>query len=744
MFKESILNLEINHFENFPQLYSQNEIDRIYKELDFNQFSLLPVVGIGMVKKSYQSRGVINELEDISKASKLSEPLSQLLSIDGKIKGSLKQSTHYVPANLSGAQMEILDSIDSFENTYVVGPPGTGKSFTIASIAIDAITKGKSILISSRNNQAVDVIAQKIEKDFGIEGVVIRGGRKDYAKELKNKIENIVNGIGLKKMVWDEVSKLKLKIDHTLSQIAKTERALLEREQDEKEWGAFLKNDSKGFLNNIRRKIIVWKHSRRKPYWLEVVLLKSLIIRKEQLIKKYVRQKYDLELYATLKKERKIFQSLLKGFRARTANKRDFMFRAVNFKYLFKAFPVWLVRASDINDVLPLYKDLFDIVVLDEASQCDIASSIPVLYRGKKSVIVGDPKQLRHVSFLAHSRQKKLLNDRGLGGLPYELLNFRDNSILDLISNNITNQDQIHFLDEHYRSKPDIIDFSNQMFYGNGLKIMTQSLNNEVLENVRLHHVEGKRNKKGYNKEEAAYLIDLLKGIINREISLEDKLCQSIGILSPFKDQVDYLKKCVEEMFTITQIKRHHILVGTPYAFQGEERDIMLLSFVLDDDAHPSAFQYLSKADVLNVSITRARTNQHILISFSIKQLDKNKIFTKYIASLEQANTQTLKPVVNESDMFANEIKHSLKKIGVQIFYDNYSLAGFKIDILFIYKEKSYGIDLVGYPGNYINAFPIGRYKMLFRIGLKIITIPYSTWLLDQDLVINELEMMLE
>ena len=73
--------------------------------------------------------------------------------------------------------------------TLVIGPPGTGKSYTIACMALEHMARGKSVLIASRKDHAVDVIGQKIETLSGDKGSVIRGGRKKYLAELKTRLQ---------------------------------------------------------------------------------------------------------------------------------------------------------------------------------------------------------------------------------------------------------------------------------------------------------------------------------------------------------------------------------------------------------------------------------------------------------------------------------------------------------------------------------------------------------------------------
>jgi hypothetical protein len=68
---------------------------------------------------------------------------------------------------------------------------------------------------------------------------------------------------------------------------------------------------------------------------------------------------------------------------------------------------------SNCPNKFPLAPEMFDLVIIDEASQCDIPSAIPLLYRSKKAVIIGDPNQLRHVATLATSLDKQIGEVRG-------------------------------------------------------------------------------------------------------------------------------------------------------------------------------------------------------------------------------------------------------------------------------------------------------------------------------------------
>ena len=78
--------------------------------------------------------------------------------------------------------------------------------------------------------------------------------------------------------------------------------------------------------------------------------------------------------------------------------------------------PCWAVTSLSAKGKIPLAKKVFDIVVFDEASQCDIASALPLLYRAKSAVIIGDPKQLSHITSLKKGQDQNLLEKNNLLG----------------------------------------------------------------------------------------------------------------------------------------------------------------------------------------------------------------------------------------------------------------------------------------------------------------------------------------
>jgi superfamily I DNA and/or RNA helicase len=111
-------------------------------------------------------------------------------------------------------------------------------------------------------------------------------------------------------------------------------------------------------------------------------------------------------------------------------------------------------------------------VVIDEASQCDIASALPLLFRAKRAVVLGDPQQLRHISRLSEYRDQALMVKHNLLDEPGPSWGYRANSLYDLAAAK-AKSGSIVALRDHHRSHADIINFSNSFFYGGKLRVAT-------------------------------------------------------------------------------------------------------------------------------------------------------------------------------------------------------------------------------------------------------------------------------
>lgn len=281
--------------------------------------------------------------------------------------------------------------------------------------------------------------------------------------------------------------------------------------------------------------------------------------------------------------------------------------------------PVWIVTNLSVRNALPLEPDLFDLVIVDEASQCDIPSALPLLFRARRALIIGDPHQLRHISTLSPIEEQNLAAEHSVGHL-LEKWSYNQRSLYALAEGTlIEHGSQPLFLAEHYRSHPEIIEFSNRTFYKGQLILRTPleklsaKLGSERL-GVFWHDVPGvvgRSSRSAVNETELRAVIDLLDEWVSTGFLPREEL--SFGIVTPFRLQMQRLEEAVRDRPWWDRVKGR-LTVGTAHRFQGDERDVMIFSPVVASGMPPRLSHWVAETNqLLNVAITRARGALHVV-----------------------------------------------------------------------------------------------------------------------------------
>jgi len=732
--KDSPLELNLLELLNFPSLVNSDEIK---KALRRKTPTLLPASMLVFVERSTSSRGVLHELEEIIESNKLSAPLYELLSPTAnsisKYQFNKPLKYDYLPGLLSTPQKKIISIAANAGLGCASGPPGTGKSYTIAAIAAEHMARGESVLIVANNDAALDVIADKLDENFGLSDVSIRAGQKEFLKKLKSYIADLLSGYfseELKKEPKACESELKT-LNNSLNKLEKR----------------FVKFCHKAIVRGQRLKGLEEKDSQwmKRIYlalaqngirqlakqWTSLNEINSKHIEREELAGSYLSALKNRNLKALVETKRKSLQAFNKAIRSRTSKRQFELFDDIEYSALLSAFPVWLVSLNTLYRVLPLKAEMFDLVIIDEATQCNISSCLPALYRARRAMVVGDTKQLRHYSFLAKSKEAQLMSKNNLSLSTDGVVSYRDNSILDLTLNALNSHQQLAFLDEHFRSKPELIHFSNECFYQSKLKVM-QHRPCTSSGHLHLKRIKGTRDNAGVNHLEAIQVIESIRSHINEDA--QAGISHSIGVISPFRHQAEHIAKEIESNFSEAEIIRHKIRVATPYGFQGEERDIMLISFSVDNNSKRAAV-YLNKADVFNVTITRARQKQILFLSIDEIQLPEHNLLRRYLNSISEF--EATHSITSELDEFQKSVVNELDKLEIET-WPGYTIAGTEIDILCRYNNQYLAIDLIGFPGPWADFFELNTYKLFKRAGVDVLPISYGLWVVDKETCINK------
>lgn len=283
------------------------------------------------------------------------------------------------------------------------------------------------------------------------------------------------------------------------------------------------------------------------------------------------------------------------------------------FPSLLRMQPLWAVSSLSARAAIPLGPAMFDLVIIDEASQCDIASSVPLLARARRAVVVGDPRQLQHVTTLSPTTERTLLETHGLTHGEVQRLSFRANSCYDIVSGSIEVPERI-LLTAHYRSHPDIASFASELFYGYALECATDPGSLRVPPGARagIHWTDV------VGAVEAAPSGVTCRSEINAVRQAFVELVRSgydgsVGVVTPFRQQANHILDALSEAVEEKERHRLRLQVSTAHGFQGDERDVILLSLCCGPDMPAGSLRFIADGpNLFNVAITRARAVLHV------------------------------------------------------------------------------------------------------------------------------------
>lgn len=334
-----------------------------------------------------------------------------------------------------------------------------------------------------------------------------------------------------------------------------------------------------------------------------------------------------------------------------------------------KALPCWAVTSLSVRGRVPFAPAEFDLVVIDEASQCDIASAVPLLYRAKRAVVIGDPQQLRHISRLSPQRDQALLVKHGLLDTVGPGWGYRANGLYDLAASRAKSE-SIIVLRDHHRSDADIINFSNHFFYGGRLRVATdyRRLKRPEGPAVRWVDVKGKAIRPmtggAVNQVEAAAIVEEL-----RRVALTQRFSGEIGVVTPFRAQANLIKELIAQDDGLSAVlASRNFISETAHSFQGDERDLILFSPVVSADTPLGAIGFLkSQGNLFNVGITRARGALVVVgdsAACTTSDVDYLSEFARYVAKLGEQKAPSIEvhptsigrdyPIVSRSELVSD------------------------------------------------------------------------------------------
>ena len=508
--------------------------------------------------------------------------------------------------------------------TYVKGPPGTGKTETIFNVLLSSYANDKTVLVCSNNNHPVNDIFKKMDdsltftnyytnKEEKIFFPMIRLGNSNEMVESIKRLRSILKYVNdhininlkeeateksknrslssfqeLKKLITEYESQVELK--ERLNSLEKIrtfttiDKINIKLDQQIKEYKSLLSTS-----NLVKEEdVLKYTSSASEDKNFQNYLYYSSQIRFKKLLSPTYKELKDIILEDDIDKAAVDLSKYIKD--------------DLNLRRLLAIFPV-VISTNLSCEKLGSPKPQFDLVIMDEAGQCNVATSLIPIIRGNSLLLVGDTNQLQPVTVLDQSINEKLMEKYGIK----DEYNYIKNSILSTMLRKDNNSKNI-LLRYHYRCGNKIANFVNQRFYNDQLKLLNRKEGSLVYCNVKN---ETSLNSRNAYIEEAQEIAKIIK----------DNNYKDVGIITPFVNQANLIN------FHLQKEGIKDVKAGTIHTLQGSEKSVIIMSSALSPKTSKKTMDWIkNNHELINVAVTRAK-NKFIFVGDkeAIDTLSKNE-----------------------------------------------------------------------------------------------------------------------
>lgn len=331
------------------------------------------------------------------------------------------------------------------------------------------------------------------------------------------------------------------------------------------------------------------------------------------------------------------------------------------------AVPCWIMPHWRVSEMLPPEIGVFDLVIVDEASQSDLWA-FPSLLRGKKLLIVGDDKQVSPEGIGLEEAKIKELLSRFLKQQAHGTEMTPEKSLYDLAKAVFAGN--LVMLREHFRCVEPIISFSNREFYNGQIRPLRLPKASERLTPPLVDVLVTGGHRQGnakLNKPEAHAIVDEIKAIL-ADPKMDHRTIGVVSLLG--SEQAHFIFEQLEQEVGQEVIIGRKITCGDAKAFQGKERDIMLLSMVADRESARSVTARMYEQR-FNVAASRARDRMYLFHSVEVEDLNPNDLKAKLINHFRQ-------PFQNTPERI-NDLRSRCESGFERDVYDELTTRGYRV-----------------------------------------------------------------
>lgn len=505
-------------------------------------------------------------------------------------------------------QLLAINNAMKYPVAYIQGPPGTGKTNTILNTIMTAFFNDKTVLFASNNNHPIDGVCDKLMsltyRGRPIPFPILRLGNRDMVREailyIRRQYEftqsipvfegTLDRNKNERKQRARELSELLKKYDERLDfqERKETIQRMLEYQNSHEQSAQMLPFQIDLSGRQLRR--------------IEKKLEDTGTVSEEQAIalvdddveelKKYLfytgagyMKRLDRDEFGKLREilYEEDLDKATEAFAKYVGEKKNLL----RLQKIFPIIATTCISAHRLGEPEPL----FDMVIMDEASQCNTAVSLVPILRGSSLMLVGDPQQLSPVILLDELVNEKLKRRYCVS----EEYDYCKNSIYKVYLACDAVSDEI-LLHNHYRCHPRIIEFNNRKYYNSRLQIRTESQETVPLEYMDIQ--DTRANVKNTAPAEARAVAEYAAR--NRD--------RSIGVITPFVNQKQLIEQALKDEGVT------NVTCGTVHSFQGDEKDVILFSTAITDQTQTGTYEWLkNNRELINVATSRARDKLIVL-----------------------------------------------------------------------------------------------------------------------------------
>lgn len=664
---------------------------------------------------------------------------------------------------LTQAQRDCVAESRQAPVTVIAGAPGTGKTHTIAAIVGDAVAHGQTVLVSAKSAATVEALTELLDRRPGPQPVVF--GSSDHRRDLVTRLVAGEPHVVPAAEVEDRAHAMDVAVQqrndlwYSFADCL-AGYALMDRSTEATRLRDRLPGLSRPQVSLFEVQALARQTGLRPPAWYEFGQRRRWQRLCELLGVTVPPDPHDLQAAMALataarhlhsasdpldagldwegliaaearvehtcgewmdglsrdqrrltRKDRGTRAALATALRSGRAKRRAKL--AQLGPAVTRALPVWIGTLGDIDDLLPMHPAMFDLVVLDEASSVDQPRAATALLRGSRCVIAGDPQQLRHVSFIADDAVLSAITTH-LPGAPPEVrakLDIRANSIFDVAAATAT----VRHLNEHFRSAPHLFDFVGRRAYRDRVRVATSTPATEDDDRISVVRLDAARNNAKVVTEEVEW-------VMTRLAELRRQGADSVGVLSPFRAQADALEDAALTQLGRDGIQSLGLRIGTVHAFQGMERDVVLVSLGIGTTDGPGTWRFAEDPHLFAVMATRARQRMEWVVSAAPSQ---GSLIADYLTQATHPPDAQDSRRPDQVDRWPRRVVADLRQAGIGAV-SPYRVGHHLLDVCIKDDQAFVGIDTTLHPdGPHAH---IRRHLELQRNGWPLVTALSAVW----------------